>query len=314
MRNVKSDTPFRRRMRLHQSWWRENQGLAMGADARGSLGSLINEKDAQEGKNFLNEGIREVAEAAVGNRHVSMKRLRENLLSSQPMAFNLFGPLVGNQELACDLIASLLGVRPKSATVCLEFAPTPKEDYLCDETSFDALIDCQFFDGERGIIAVETKLSEPFSPATKGKFPDRPIYRAVACDSGLYINPDDKSLAESDCWQLWRNHLLLELYRRKLGAGLAQAWVIHHELDRDAAHSIAKYQSKLKEGSAATKGMASPLRALTLDEVVSAWETTPGISHSTRDWLAAFRTRYLDLGRSEEMATLSGCSLRSQQA
>ncbi len=48
----------------------------------------------------------------------------------------------------------------------IEYAPSPASEYLADVTSFDAFIDYERDTGERAFIAVETKLTDSFSPDT----------------------------------------------------------------------------------------------------------------------------------------------------
>src|ERR1019366_9025936 len=50
--------------------------------------------------------------------------------------------------------------------VKIEYAPSPASEYLADVTSFDAFIDYERDTGERAFIAVETKLTDSFSPDT----------------------------------------------------------------------------------------------------------------------------------------------------
>ena len=92
-------------------------------------------------------------------------RCRCNLLSSQPMAFNLFGPLVVDRALATGLVGSLLpGQVAEVDRIDIEWAPRPKGQYLNDGTSFDVLIEAtDSTDGNRVAVGIECKLTEPFS-------------------------------------------------------------------------------------------------------------------------------------------------------
>ncbi len=96
------------------------------------------------------------------------------MLSSQPMCFNLFGPLVQDHALATQLARALWGEHIAQVTdVRIEWAPEPRQEYLDDNTSFDAFIEYRDTDGGLGFVAIETKLTEPFSQ----RLDDRPSYR-----------------------------------------------------------------------------------------------------------------------------------------
>src|ERR1019366_6109374 len=69
-------------------------------------------------------------------------RLMHNMLSSQPMCFNLFGPLAVDRDRAGRLLAALFpGEIARVHEVKIEYAPSPASEYLADRTSFDAFID-----------------------------------------------------------------------------------------------------------------------------------------------------------------------------
>ena len=293
-RNVTTDTPFRRRMRLHQAWWRAKQGYGFGRDSAGELGSLLSPEDAEAGRNFLTAGIAELARRPAG-RHIEPRRLTTNLLSSQPMAFNLFGPLSIQPDLARTLLEPMVGESLFVASVELEFAPDNKAAHLNDETSFDALIRYVTQDGASGLIAVETKLSESFSPVTATTNADRPIYREVSVKSGRYVDPHTPALATSECWQMWRNHLLAEKYSENScpPGTRVQSWVIRHQDDYNGASSVAKYRECLAEPE-------QHFREWTLQEIADLWSTHVPQDHA--GWLAAFRERYVDLSGSAELA------------
>ena len=58
-------------------------------------------------------------------------RLMRNMLSSQPMCFNLFGKLALNHDMATDMVRTLWGAHVKRVTdVRFEWAPQPTGEYL----------------------------------------------------------------------------------------------------------------------------------------------------------------------------------------
>lgn len=292
-RRVPSDTPFRSRIRTHQAWWRDDQGYGFGKDRNGDLGSLLSDVDAAAGHNFLTQEIHQLAKRSIG-RHVEKRRLMGNLLSSQPMAFNLFGPISLDPKLSRALLEPMLKDSIFSATIEIEFTPHDKLKHLNDETSFDALIRYTKSSGQSGIVAIETKLSEPFSPVTANTHADRDIYREASVASELFLDPYSAKLATSNCWQMWRNHLLaFKFVRNHCPPGTEfSLWVIRHQDDQSGASSIDAYRKTLANPSAS-------FQEWTLAEIVSLWERHIPIKY--KPWLQSFYNRYVDLSQSDHL-------------
>src|SRR5205807_398203 len=96
---------------------------------------------------------------AEGRGTIEPFRLLHNMLSSQPMCFNLFGPLVGQPERATRLLRGLVGDElARVRTVALEWAPDPAHEYLSDRTAFDAMVEYERCDGSLVLLGIETKL------------------------------------------------------------------------------------------------------------------------------------------------------------
>ena len=92
-------TEFKRRARLHQARWREQRNLPMGGhgpgDRRVPNGSKISTDASPVGANFLSDSIRDAVTDRLATpepyQNIDERRLFEDLLSSMPMCFNLFG-------------------------------------------------------------------------------------------------------------------------------------------------------------------------------------------------------------------------------
>ena len=102
------------------------------------------------GRNFVNDFTFEYAKQRIAgkkNETIDEYRLFNNLLSSQPMAFNLFCPLIqmlkeGKEELATRIVQSTfpdfnIG---QVTEIELEYLHTKVENYLNDRTAMDAII------------------------------------------------------------------------------------------------------------------------------------------------------------------------------
>ena len=174
------DGPFQRRMRLHQSWYRhEVLAAPYGTGPKRAdttyYGNMLSADGAAAGLNFLTPGMHGLAmkRVAEGLGAEDAFRLLHNMLSSQPMCFNLLGYVALDYDLGTRLARSLWGTHVERVTaVRFEWAPAPRREYLNDGTSFDAIIEYDSADGP-GFISIETKLTEPFTP----KVYDRREYR-----------------------------------------------------------------------------------------------------------------------------------------
>ncbi len=207
------DKPFAKRMRLKQSNYRANVlklpfGLGPTKNSTSKYGNMLNETDANSGANFLSPKIFEVVKERVRQGHGAIDdfRLLCNMLSSQPMCFNLFGMMKKGLKLATvfwkkhfpDVVDRVIRVE-------FEYAPQPASEYLNDRTAFDAYFEYDAVNGGKGFIGVEVKFTEPFSQ----KEYDTDRYRELAAMSGSpFRSQNEHDLADIRWNQLWRDHLL----------------------------------------------------------------------------------------------------------
>ena len=168
----KSD--FQRRARILQSIWREEQGFSYqeDLDAKGQKylrGSRLNMPEAKDLLlNFITDRIQQVVRKEVCDQTASQgklfgkPRIFENLLSSQPLCFNLFAELKLDIPLATDLVKELTSGRfCKVNSIEFEFSPGRRDTkYLGDRSAFDVFIDCETKRGGHGFIEIEVKYHE----------------------------------------------------------------------------------------------------------------------------------------------------------
>ena len=282
-----SDNDFARRMRWHQSWYRAHvlkvpYGVGPHRTSRKLYGNMLNDQSAEAGLNFLTPGIFELAKNRVneGVGTVEPFRLMHNMLSSQPMSFNLFGELALDLTIATRLAHSLWGERVARVTgVGFEWAPEPSTEYLNDRTAFDAFIEYVTKDDKNGFIGIETKLSEPFSPSRH----DKPEYRRWMKQDCPWRTDAREDVARSKYNQLWRDHLLAWSLLRHPQSKYAEGCltVVYHPEDRHCRDVVAGYHALLQD--------EMTFSSLDLGQVVSAWK--PLAEH----WLLEFEQRYLAL-------------------
>ena len=171
------------------------------------------------GKNFHFPETFEYAKKRVAEKSpvetIDTYRLFNNLLSSMPLAFNIFHPLMMIKEKYPDDIAGILQkVFPDLDIhhvddIKIEFVPTPIKKYTNDKTAMDAAI---FFSDEENykyIISFEVKYSDSLGTNVAR---DKENKNKIALESGLFTAAGLEKVKEG-CPQIYRNFLLTEKYR-----------------------------------------------------------------------------------------------------
>lgn len=223
-----SDNAFTRKARLLQSMYRveigEDEGVGPTKGSKQKYGNMISGGEIS-GKNFLMKETFEYAKERVEKKKkektvetIDGFRLFNNLLSSQPMAFNLFHPLILllKQEPAVVTLAirSVFRNFPvfEVTEIGLEFIPTPIEKYTNDKSAMDAYI--RFVDNKGGkhIIAIETKYTDVLGVNEASRCEEQ---KQMLIDTGLFSADFEGLLmgGKVKLTQIYRNLLLTEKYR-----------------------------------------------------------------------------------------------------
>jgi hypothetical protein len=296
------DDAFTARMRLHQSWYRSAVlkvpcGVGPQAKSTARYGNMLRDEDGERGLTFLTPEISAYAMRRQRELPGGIKRHRLlcNLMSSQPMCFNLMGPIALGMQGAEKLVGALVGIDDvrRVVRVIVEHAPSPAAEYLGDLTSFDAFIEYERADGRLYFVGIETKLTEPFS-ADRYPLSERPAYsRWLHSPSVPWREEKWADLDDVGHNQLFRDHLLavaLAERDRQTYAG-GSLVLVRHPGDTKCARAVATYRECLHD----------PLAFVDrpLDGIVRRWAPivrgTPWES-----WLSAFERRFVDLRDSEE--------------
>jgi hypothetical protein len=305
------DNPFAARMRFHQSWYRAKMlkvsfGHGPRRNSPSLYGNYLTQEDGNQGLNFFTPQLGERIFSVVKQRLAENKgaiepyRLLCNMLSSQPMCFNLFGPLVNDFGLATALLKPLFPDEILEVTrVKLEFAPEPATEYLNDHTAFDAYVEYTALDGNKGFIGIETKLVEPF---TLAEHEHKEYWKWSHHEDAPWVEITLSNLRDVKINQLWRDHLLgvaMQLHPKssyKHGHFL----VIYHSGDEACSQSVNLYRTLLKPGDRS-------FQAIKLDELINRWQHSNTLNLEDKSWLREFSIRYLELSASEhEQITRSG--------
>lgn len=221
----KSDNAFTKKARLLQSMYRvkigEEEGVGSTKTSKRKYGNMISGGEIS-GKNFLMKETFEYAKKRVKNRKdnetIDEFRLFNNLLSSMPMAFNLFHPLMllleENPEKVTLAIRSIFKNIPVFVVtkIGLEFIPTPIEKYAKDKSAMDAYIQFQDNNGEKYIIAIETKYTDILGLNEAHNCEEQ---KQMLIDTGLFYAEFEGLLIANKIklTQIYRNLLLTERYR-----------------------------------------------------------------------------------------------------
>ncbi|WP_331488575.1 PGN_0703 family putative restriction endonuclease [Methylorubrum extorquens] len=297
---ILGDTRFRAAARLRQSLWRQEQGLPAGLHRPGGtrdllrlpLGSTLQPADAARGLNFLSPAVHAFVRRSLVLREegamVHYERLHRNLLSSEPLTYNLFVPLALNLDLATAVFRPLLPAFVHQVTgIRFETSPGRHDPrYLNDGTAFDAAISVITPDGEPATVFIEVKYSEGCTgPAAT----HRPRYDEASREAALHRDPDSPALRSTLLEQFWRLHLLAQLAVRHSVTPRAHLLVLYPQLNRRVRSATHLYVAELT-GSSGSSPALTGFSALTLETFVAALAQAGGGAEA-----GYLHHRYLDL-------------------
>lgn len=224
-----TNSEFKQAAKKHQVSWRE-QNIRKEYN---TYVTWLTDKDGNEGKNFFDSenelglGIFQAVKERYPNYYVD---LYSDTLRSEHIPFNLFVPFRKDLEFCKNVFNEFLNGSIKSIenraifdngeNIKIEFAPSPKENYLNDRTSFDTYIEYTHNDNSKGVIGIEVKYTEKEYKLKAGSTEECVIknvkeskYYEISKKSDVFdINTIDTMI--TDIYrQVWRNHLLAESIR-----------------------------------------------------------------------------------------------------
>ena len=282
---------FQRQARVLQSMWREQRGYPIG-EQRGRgvsrlLGSRLAMPWAQETlANYFTETIRDVVRQEVLNQDKSKgklfarPRIFDDLLSSQPMAFNLFGELQQDLALATTVFKGLTNDRIREVTgIEFEYSPGRGDvQYTGDRSAFDVFVTYLTLDGKSGFAGIEVKYHENLMGKTARH---RARYDEVAAQMGCFRSERLHLLRGQPLQQIWRDHLLAGSL---LGAeDFADGFFgfLYPQRNDFCSQAIGEYLKCLSE--------QDTFVAWTIEDVCNTIK-----SHLKQSWIVEFQDRYLD--------------------
>lgn len=277
------DNAWRRGLRWQQAWWRsERLHLPPGPHSPASPGRLVSSSlplDADPHANFLTDEAADAAEerlAGAGGGLVHEDRLRRNLLSSQPLCFNLFGHFRSDHRALEAWVRHVRGDGHVSVTrIELEWAPTHAP--LGGGSAFDAFVEYRTDAGTMGFVGVECKYAEHL-PATDVPTV-RPAYRDYTDASARWRTGASDRLDRRGLRQLWLNTLLAHSLLDTGDYAEGHVVVAACAADEAARKAVEAVRAELEEA---------------IDLAWCPYESILPLVDGHDAWRSEFVTRYLD--------------------
>lgn len=285
---------FASNARLLQSIWRVENGYDFE-----KYGNFLKEDFSKKnGANFLTENIFELVKKEVDNKHVDGKMIKEpriwnNLLSSQPLAFNLFGELKLNLELSTIVFQTLYPFRNIKRIISIEFEYSPgrkNPKYTNDSSAFDVFITYENIINQNGIFGIEVKYAENLNDQTATH---KEIYEIISEKSGVFDLSNIPKLKEKPIQQIWRDHLLtLSLFITNKDYSIGDFIYLYPNDNNECKSGIQKYQETFNEN---VDNYFIPLTIEKLTETIKI--------NCDEKWINDFENRYLDFSKIEKVCS-----------
>lgn len=284
---VGGDSAFQATLRLRQARWRETQGLPVGLHRDMPLGSRLALPYAEETlANYLTPTIRDVVRREViapdpqHDKLYGKPRIFNDLLSSQPLCFNLFGELAVDLELASSVCSSLWPTSVDVVTkIDFEWSPGRGDaNYLGNKSAFDVVIFHTTPAGGPGFIGIEMKYHENLRVSAAVH---KPRYDEVAERSGVFADPSADELRATPLQQIWLDHLLaLSMLQSSDGYDAGRFVLMYPEIN-DRCVTIGKaYEEHVRQPNS--------FQQVTIETFVAAIATQRDAA-----WVGEFSRRYL---------------------
>lgn len=276
-----SDNVWQAQLRRQQGWWRQER---LGCDAGPMIGrdrlvvSML-PLDVDLAPNLMTDEAVLAATTAIESLRsekrpglIQQERLRRNLLSSQPMCFNLFGHLSSDPKALLPWVRSVSPNAVEVTKVKLEWAPAAD---VIGGSAFDAFVGYRRNDGRRGFLGIEVKYAEDLAKAHPRPAPDK--YRQPTIE-GPWQEGAVQRLDQPTLRQFWFNQLLTQVVERRHEYDEAYGVVAACAQDTKARDVVSQVATELLQ--------PDTLRFAALEDIVATVE-----GHDA--WKAAFTERYL---------------------
>lgn len=289
---------FQRKARLLQSLWREEQGYPIGVHKYNGksrpLGSRLAMPWAEESlANYLTENIKEVVRTEVLDKRkskgklYSKPRIFNDLLSSQPLCFNLFGELQRDLSFATKFFSELIPAGAQEVTgINFEYSPGRGEErYTGDHSAFDVYVTYTTPSGGNGFLGIEVKYHENLKDQAADH---RQRYDEIAVDMGCFDPDQYPKLKNQPLQQIWRDHLLAGIHKKVDGFEEGYFVFLFPEKNLACQSAINSYKECLVDPAS--------MLAWTVEDVISTIQ-----EFTNEEWVENFIDRYLNFPKIDRM-------------
>ena len=290
---------FASKARLLQSIWRSEKGYELEEKVKGKrkgvYGNYLRLDFAkQSGANFLTKEIFELVKHEIANKHLERKVIQEpriwnNLLSSQPLAFNLFGELKLDLALATLVFKDLYPERQIDSVTAIEFEHSPGRGnlkYTGDGSAFDVFVVYENNQNQQCFFGIEVKYAEDLNDAPAKH---KEVYATIAEMSGVFEMKNLPRLKEKPLQQIWRDHLLtLSLFITNDDYGVGDFIYLYPSGNLNCEVGVEAYKTTLNQSS------ETYFKPLIMEKMLETIKR-----HSSDKWIVDFEDRYLDFGKIE---------------
>jgi len=205
-------------------------------------------------------------------------RIFNDLLSSQPLCFNLFGELTKDLALASKVIKTMTAGRFTEVTkIDFEYSPGRRDPrYLNDRSAFDVFLLCRNAAGGKCFIGIEVKYHENLQgPSGEHKQRYDDVAKQMEC-----FGKDHEPLKKTPLQQIWCDHLLAGITRIVDNYDDGIFVTLYPKDNTHVSTALSDYRTRLTN--------EDTFESWSLEDFVAALR-----SHSDAPWIAAFTDRYL---------------------
>jgi len=255
---VADESGLKRLCRLQQSWYRAERlgNPAYGPHKPGGrvVGSALLEGELT-GDNFISQAVlayvrEKLEEKRTRNPDLTIERFRlfNNMLSSQPMCFNLFSDLrsgvLRSDDAAARIVRAMFEDVPIATVDAIEVEnlPQPLAEYIKDKTAFDASIHFTDPAGAPGIVTIETKYTDALG---KGSASEVKHQVKLMEDWELCTPAGLDHFRCTGIPQIARNLLLTIAVQKRHGLSFATNFVVGLQEDASVSKAVAALRARL---------------------------------------------------------------------
>ena len=290
---------FTEKCRKLQGRFREEiyQTMGIGPSGKPQINMITNGE--KTGKNFVNDFAFQYAKYRVEhkekNETFGVDRLFNNLLSSQPMAFNLFCPFIemlekGKVKEVSSIFRAIFPDKgiDKVKEIVLEYLHTDIKNYLNDKTAMDAIIRYIDDEGKDSFIAIETKYTDALGTNSAS---NTILHKEWIKRLGEFKKESETELLndKKPISQIYRNFLLTECYGVLEGANRYCSVILapaQHPTTLDEVNSL---KEELKPE------FQYKITSVTLEDFIE--KTLEKCPQSEKASFIYFKSRYLDFSK-----------------